>query len=297
MLTMQPAPPMVAAETGTSIDSGWTSSTLAKTTSSDLSDAARASSSLAPSDRDETSETCAGVSTLEVAEQKKAKATRSPLHLLTLPPELQLMILQQLDFADIVRLRRSCKQLRALACPSQMRIIWGPMQLQTQLLGHCKNCLTYDQTRSTLLLSSPTDPDYPLASRCVKCAMADGDSRICVGKKINLANFDTVWVCRWCGWPVSDAAVGNDQFHRECYKRYNKALFRFFLLGWIQLSLGITGAALAWRYFRRALLVFAPTVVSSLLAPVLRMASTAFANTMDRRSRHHFCCYGYAWAS
>ncbi|KAK3387909.1 hypothetical protein B0H63DRAFT_521926 [Podospora didyma] len=198
--------------------------------------------------------------------ERPASEPRKPLHLLTLPPELQLMILARLDFADIERLRRTCKQLRALANPKQIRTLWGEKKLKMQLLGHCKHCLVHDPFRSNLLQSSPADPGYPLASRCIECALNNDDPRIRVGKKIELANQDLIWVCRWCGTPVTEgAAYGNEQFHRPCYKSYNNALFFFFILGWIQLSLGIVGAALAWRYFRDAILVFAPTLTSFLL--------------------------------
>ncbi|KAG7285628.1 hypothetical protein NEMBOFW57_010257 [Staphylotrichum longicolle] len=189
-----------------------------------------------------------------------------PRRLLALPPEILLMIVQRLDFADIVRLRKTCKQLHALASPQQLRILFGPAQLRMQLLGHCKSCLTYDPFRRRLLQPTLADPGYPLASCCLDCALKSGDPRIRVGKKINLANFDTVWVCRWCGYPIIEGgAFGCEQMHRFCYKRYNDALFIFFVLGWLQLSMGIVAAALAWKYYRNAVLVFAPTVTNFIL--------------------------------
>ncbi|KAK4149990.1 hypothetical protein C8A00DRAFT_18403, partial [Chaetomidium leptoderma] len=189
-----------------------------------------------------------------------------PRHLLVLPPEILLMILQHLNFADIVRLRKTCKQMHALATPQQIRILFGPKELRDQLLGHCKTCLIHDPFRSRLLQPTLADPGYPLASRCLDCALKDRDPRIRVGKKINLANFDTVWVCRWCGYPiVHGGAFGYEQMHRFCYKRYNDVLFVFFVLGWLQLGLGIVAAALAWRYYRDSVLVFAPTVANFML--------------------------------
>ncbi|KAK0614852.1 hypothetical protein B0T17DRAFT_477610, partial [Bombardia bombarda] len=189
-----------------------------------------------------------------------------PLHLFIIPPELQLMILSHLDFADIERLRRTCKQLRALANPRQIRMLMGPARLYTQLLTHCKSCLVYDPFRSHLILGSPNDPAHPLSNLCVDCAMRADDFRIRVGRKVLLANLASVSVCRWCGWPVIEgAAFSNEQFHRPCYKAYNDTLLVFFTLGWIQLAFGITGAALAWRFFRHVVIVFAPTVTSFLL--------------------------------
>jgi hypothetical protein len=189
-----------------------------------------------------------------------------PRHLLSLPPEILLMILRRLDFADIVRLRKTCKLFHVLASPQQLRILFGPDQLRMQLLGHCKTCLLYDPFRRRLLQPTVVDPGYPLASSCLDCAVKAGDTRIRVGKKINLANLDTVWVCRWCGLPIVDGgAYGCEQMHRFCYKRYNDALFLFFVLGWLQLGMGITAAALAWKYYRSAVLVFAPSVTNFIL--------------------------------
>ncbi|KAK3935157.1 hypothetical protein QBC46DRAFT_56428 [Diplogelasinospora grovesii] len=191
--------------------------------------------------------------------------TKRPLHLLALPAELQLMILARLRFADVERLRRTCKTLRAIADPRQIRTLWGPMQLQMELMGHCKSCLMYDPFRSRLLLSTPLDPGYPLASRCIECALKDDDPRIKIGRKISLANFETVWPCRHCGRPVIEgASYGHEQFHRNCYKAYSDALFGFFILGWIQFSLGVVGLALAVKFFRGAIMVFAPAVTAFL---------------------------------
>jgi hypothetical protein len=173
------------------------------------------------------------------------------------------MILQHLDFADIVRLRKTCKHLHALASPETIRILMGSAQLRMQLLGHCKTCLRHDPFRSRLLQPALNDPAYPLASCCLDCALKARDPRIRVGRALTLANFNTAWVCRYCGLPIIDgAAFGHEQFHRFCYKRYNDRLFLFFVLGWLQLSLGLVAAALAWKYYRNSVLVFAPTVVS-----------------------------------
>ncbi|KAK3298092.1 uncharacterized protein B0H64DRAFT_441491 [Chaetomium fimeti] len=189
-----------------------------------------------------------------------------PRHLLNLPHEIWLMILERLAFADIVRLRRTCKRLRTLADPKQIRDLLGPVKLHAQLLSHCKVCLLYDPFRSHLLRSTRADPGYPLASRCITCAMKARDPRVRVGKMIDLANLDTARVCRWCGTPIIDGgAFGCAEMHRFCYKRYNDVLFVFFWIGWTQLGLGIVAAALAWRYYRHAILVFAPTVASFII--------------------------------
>lgn len=187
---------------------------------------------------------------------------QKPLRLLNLPPELQIMILCHLEFADIERLRRTCKYLRALANPATIRSIMGDSLLKNQLLGHCHACLLRDPFRSRLLLGHEKDPGWPLNSKCIDCALRANDDRIRVGKRVMLASLVEVWVCRRCGLPVTEgAAAGNEQFHRPCYQAYNNILVYFFLLGWLQLALGIIACALAWRYWRFTVMVFAPTLV------------------------------------
>lgn len=79
-------------------------------------------------------------------------------------------------------------------------------------------------------------------------------------------------MCRWCGWPVAEqriADTGRQHFHGKCERGYHGKLFKYFVLGWVQFGLGVTGAAMAWRWFRGVEVVFAPTVVSSTLAVLL----------------------------
>ncbi|KAH8884930.1 hypothetical protein GQ53DRAFT_696760 [Thozetella sp. PMI_491] len=202
----------------------------------------------------------------EDEDEEDEEEPRQPLHLLALPNELKLMLLNYLEFADIERLRRTCKEFRELANPRWIRTMYGEENLRRLLLGHCKVCLRHDPFRSTLLRADPSDPAYPLASYCLGCAVKQDDQRIRIGKRVQLASFDNVWVCRWCGLPITEgAAYGHEQFHRSCYKRYNDVLFYFFILGWVQLGLGTAGTAMSIRFYRNELLIFAPALTSFLL--------------------------------
>lgn len=188
---------------------------------------------------------------------------RDPHHLLTLPPEILLHIIRCTPFADIISLRRTCKALHSIASPAQIRLLLGPRVVQDLLQSHCRSCLAYNEMRNNLILSAPSSQETPFPNQCITCARKANDARVKVGRKVNLADNAMVWVCRWCGWPICAAqAHVHEQFHQPCYKSYNNALLYFFILGWLQLSLGIVAAALAWRYFRGAVMVFAPTVVS-----------------------------------
>ncbi|KAK3303923.1 uncharacterized protein B0T15DRAFT_485713 [Chaetomium strumarium] len=229
---------------------------------------------------------------------------RRPLHLLTLPPEILIMILQHLNFPAILRVSTTCKQLHHLASPAQISTLVGADWLDAQLQRHCKRCLVHDPWRSIFLTPQPQprprdcDPSssvckYALASLCLGCAIKVRDPRIRVGRRVPMAKADVVLVCRWCGFPVvlgfrSHHIVisQRDQMHRLCYRRYHHALFVFrFVLGGLQFGLGIVAAALAWRYFRHRVLVFAPTVTNFLLMWIC----LAFLHLRDtsRRTYHY----------
>lgn len=206
--------------------------------------------------------------TLLAQQTRTALTPRGPhaAHLLALPPELLLYLLRYLAFADIERLRRTCRSLRSLASPNQIRALLGADTLHALLLGHCRTCLAHDPYRSRLLLSKPGDAGFPLASRCIECAFAARDRRMRAGTKLLMANYESVWVCRWCGRPVvGGPTILQNQFHKPCYRSYNRIVLFYFVVGWIQLGIGITAPALAWRYFRGEMLVFGPTVASFIL--------------------------------
>lgn len=190
----------------------------------------------------------------------------APRNLMTLPAEIQIVILQHLDFGDIERLRRTCKYWYNFATPRLVRSIWGPDTFRAILIRHCKICLTYCPRDVARLLTTPLDAGYPLSSRCVKCTIQSRDGTVRIGRKTTLGNFTDYWTCRWCGWPITtDSSTGHPQFHKRCYDRYAIVLLAFFLLGWIQFFLGIAGSGLCWHYFRNDKLVLAPTIVGFLL--------------------------------
>jgi hypothetical protein len=144
-----------------------------------------------------------------------------------------------------------------------MRALFGPVNLRHEILGHCKVCLERDLDGETQLLSTPTDLGYPFSSICIKCALIANDRRLRVGQQVQLGNHASAWICRWCGWPIHEGfnSCSKPHFHHSCEWAFRAAMRHFVLLGWIQLALGIVAAALSWRYFRHAALVFASTVV------------------------------------
>jgi hypothetical protein len=196
---------------------------------------------------------------------KKAKNKRPESRLMSLPPEIQLMIVRKLEFGDVEQLRRTCKFYRTFISPKTVRELFRPY-FKTTLLAHCYLCLKHDPSKTGLLWADYNDRRYPLASKCIHCAVQREE--LTVGKKVALANYASVWVCRWCGYPVSiDSAWNQPEFHRKCYNRYNDVLLVYFALGWIQFSLVVVGGALLWRYFRDERMILISSIVSGSFIP------------------------------
>lgn len=175
-----------------------------------------------------------------------------------------------------------------------MRALFGPLNLRKEILGHCKVCLARDlgeDAGETLLLSEPTDVGYPLSTVCIECAFAANDRRLRAGQQVKLGNNLSVWVCRWCDWPIYEVwySTADPYFHHDCESAFRRAMRRFRFVGWIQFALGVVAAALSWRYFRHAALAFAPTVVRG--APVPAAAELVSDSSNPRRL---FCSIGPA---
>lgn len=191
---------------------------------------------------------------------------REPRTLMTLPHELQILILSFLEFGDIERLRRTSKYWYNFATPRLVRSIYGPDTFRAMLIQHCRVCLTYCPRDVTRIVTTRLDAGFPLSSRCVTCTVQSKDGTVRIGRKVKLGNFTEYWTCRWCGWPItSDTSTANAQFHSKCYDKYATVLVLFFLLGWVQFFIGVVASALAWHYFRKDTVVLAPTIVGFIL--------------------------------
>lgn len=185
--------------------------------------------------------------------------------ILELPMELQFIILRFLNFGDLERLRRTCHFFRDNITKPMIRELFP--SLKYELLSTCYQCLCYDPLRGRLVRPEETNERYPFASECLDC-VAKGRGFM-VGHKITLGDFTYVWVCRWCGYPISyDGAWNQPEFHHRCYRRFHKVLFYFFLVGCAQWVAIIVGSALCWSFHRKETIVLAPTTVSPPSRPV-----------------------------
>jgi hypothetical protein len=185
-----------------------------------------------------------------------------PSRLLALPNELQFLVISSLGLSDIERLRRTCQYYRQLLSPDYVRaLVGGHLGLASQLTGHCQTCLESPERHGLILQTE----NQPLSSKCFSCSLQARE--LSVGTAVPLADASKAWVCRWCGWPVvGPHSWASEQFHISCYDGYYRVLWMFLLLGFAQFAVGVVAAALSLVYFRKELVVFAPTVVSPSLS-------------------------------
>ncbi|KAK8095025.1 hypothetical protein PG997_001710 [Apiospora hydei] len=183
----------------------------------------------------------------------------APSRLMALPLELHYMIIDQLRFGDVERLRRTCRFYHDLLTPDFVRELFGgPQALASQFAGVCQA----NETTPALILQPGS---HPLASKCFRCSVQNHDLH--VGDAVVLANAGRAWICRWCGWPVVGGthSWASEQFHGACYERYYRVLWCFLLLGFAQFSVGVVAGALSLAYFRQDLVVFVPAVINFVL--------------------------------
>lgn len=186
--------------------------------------------------------------------------------LMTLPHEVQILVLRFLEFGDIERLRRASKYWHDFATPNLIRSIHGPDTFRAILIQHCRVCLTYCPKDITRIVTTRADAGYPLSSRCVQCTVQSQDGTVRIGRKVMLGDSNEYWACRWCGWPITtDHTNVNLQFHHNCNDKYLFVLLVFCCLGWVQFSIGIVAAALSWHYLPHKAMMLVPTIMGFLL--------------------------------
>lgn len=179
--------------------------------------------------------------------------------ILDLPMELQVMILRYLNFGDLERLRRTCHFFRDKITKPMIRDLFP--SLKYELLSTCYQCLCYDPIRGRLVRAEETSERYPFSNKCFECIVKG--SGFVVGNKITMGDFTTLWICRWCGYPIADDGAWNQpEFHYYCYRRFHKILFYFFLVGCAQWAFVVVGSALCWSFFRKNTMVLAPTIIN-----------------------------------
>ncbi|KFA80468.1 hypothetical protein S40288_02045 [Stachybotrys chartarum IBT 40288] len=189
---------------------------------------------------------------------------------MNLPPELQLMILTNLEFGDIERLRRTSHHFRNLITKPVVRQLFP--DLRATLQNTCYSCLEHVNYRGHLIRAEQNDPRWPFGSKCFDCTAQHREFMI--GQKYTLGDCSYAWICRWCGYPVTTSTAWNQpEFHRSCYKRYNAVLILFFLLGCFHWLCIIVGGALCWAFYRSSTTILAPTIVS------ISAATTCMAET------------------
>lgn len=168
-------------------------------------------------------------------------------HFLALPPELQLKVLSYLDFGDIERLRRTCRFFRARVSTPLVRSLLAP-HFAWHIRFTCRLCLKQHTAGASLVSTDRHDASFPLSSRCVECVWKE--KGFDVGRKYLMGSDVAVFVCRWCGRPVTSQPAWNQpEFHKPCFKRYTQVVFLYYFIGLVQWVLVFIASGMCWHYF------------------------------------------------
>ncbi|PTB63747.1 hypothetical protein BBK36DRAFT_1180260 [Trichoderma citrinoviride] len=113
----------------------------------------------------------------------------------------------------------------------------------------CYVCLAHKEP-GLLLRGDPTDPRFPLASRCLDC-VDKSPAGLDVGRRYELVSGEELWVCRWCGGAEA-LAPGWDgvEFHQgRCRREHARALWDHWWTAAVQWVLLCVLGALCFGFF------------------------------------------------
>ncbi|KAM3514562.1 hypothetical protein MY11210_001797 [Beauveria gryllotalpidicola] len=206
-------------------------------------------------------------------------------HFLALPPELQLKILSYLDFGDLERLRRSSRFFLSSLSPKLVRSLLKP-HFRHHIRYTCRICLEqYWEGGEALVSTDEHDPRFPLSSRCIDCVWEK--KGFDVGIKYLMGNNAAVFVCRWCGRPVTRQPAWNQpEFHKKCFKRYTKVVFFYYVIGVGQWVVVYIASGLCWHYFRSRAMWVVGIVVAGFIVTLWNFCLSALRGTTMRT--YHF---------
>ncbi|KAL7943796.1 hypothetical protein V8C42DRAFT_328468 [Trichoderma barbatum] len=178
---------------------------------------------------------------------------------LQLPPELQFKVLSYLDYGEIQRLRQTCRLFRESIDDSIMLSLF-PMLVE-EMLGTCYICLTHKGTH-WMIKGNLAHQRFPMTSKCFDCIARR--SGFIVGQLYQLVCAESVFVCRWCGIPVSRQQ--HPEFHNSCYPKFKMLFVLHGCAGGMQWIVVIVGSALCWHYFRHQRMIMIPVVIAFIVA-------------------------------
>lgn len=174
-------------------------------------------------------------------------------------------IFSYLTFGDLEHFRRTSHFVRTwISKPFIMDIF---PNIKATLLSTCYECLSEDPGRNALVRIEKDAMRYPFSSQCFKCVARTGEFTI--GKRYQIGNNSSAWICRWCGMPVTTPAAWNQpEFHRACFRSYMKTLLCYVMVGVVQAGLALVASPLCWSFspFRQDARIWGPAIVR--LSPV-----------------------------
>lgn len=182
----------------------------------------------------------------------KASGTDSPagdrrLDIFQVPVEIQLLLIDHLNFLDIRSLRQTCKYFYSLYNPMTItHRFQGSLPFRDELYRYCRVCHYYSSDISHAEREWFPNNHMLFPALCWQCRPGR-------------------YTCKWCACDIGPEAVIRD-FHSRCFKRYICVLWVFFILGLCQAALLFGGLVLAWRDYKDVRTVTGPITTSFIMA-------------------------------
>lgn len=206
----------------------------------------------------------------------------STCDLLSLPLELQYMILAQLDLASLLTLRRSSTLYYHIINPGLLRKFFIRNGRASLALAACCNQCLCAPGLDRLVVDGTLDV-YSWRSVCFRCYgnRISQDYQINPWPVIHIASGDEGYICHFCNWPVVNNGRddGIDRLHAVCRVRRRLVLLIWILMAFLQFGLGVICAVLAWTRYKRSPGILIPSSVR-ISAPLGFGALSNFASRL-----------------
>ncbi|KAI1344437.1 hypothetical protein F5Y15DRAFT_366605 [Xylariaceae sp. FL0016] len=189
------------------------------------------------------------------------RSTREPSRLPTdhhpdlqsLPAELLLLVLEDLDLQSLLALRQTCQVYRHVISQEFIRVKFTKDGRPRPILRSvCMECLTLPGLERLIL--DVTKHPSTWRSICFRC-WRDRLSReyhLNPWPVVQFANGTQGYICQFCSWPVQGDSPEYDKskMHATCNTRRQVVVLTWLVMAFLQFGLGVLAGVLAWTKYR-----------------------------------------------
>ncbi|KAI1183901.1 hypothetical protein F5B17DRAFT_414294 [Nemania serpens] len=194
-----------------------------------------------------------------------------PNDLLTLPLELNYLILAYLDLDSLLQLRRTSRLYWQVITPDLVRRQFTRGGRASLVLAACCYKCLCTPGLDRLVVDKTIDASS-WQSVCFRCwsNRLTTDYHINPWPVIQIANGDDGYICHFCNWPVLSHGRddGINRLHATCRATRRLIIFIWIVMAVLQFGIGVLCAVLSWTHFKHLRGIVIPSSVDFALAMV-----------------------------